>query len=247
MSFAFMPVYTGDYLRDTRHLSMSEHGCYYLLLMFCWDTKGPLPLDEKKIAGICNARSGDEFEAMRRVLAEFFIRMDDGWYNKRMAEEVAKAEQISNKNREAGLKSAEARKLIREAIAQRSFNARSTAVQGALVPSPPLKHKNNTTAASPADIPGFDEFWAIYPKRAGGNPKRRAQKAYHARLAEGHGPEEMVEGARRYAAYVQGIKQEGTQYVKQAATFLGPDNHFLDAWELPQAAENPMYSRWGVM
>jgi hypothetical protein len=107
--------------------------------------------------------------------------------------------------------------------------------------------ENNTTAASPADIPGFEEFCAIYPKRAGGNPKRRAQKAYHARLKEGHGPDEILAGAKRYAAFVRGIKKDGTQYVMQYATFLGPDKHFLDAWELPQAAENPMYSRWGVM
>lgn len=97
MSFQYFPLYTGDYLRDTRHLSPCEHGIYLLLLMHCWDQKGPAPLDERKLHGICNVRSGDEIAAMRRVLDEFFTRMDDGHYNKRMDAEVRKAEELSRK------------------------------------------------------------------------------------------------------------------------------------------------------
>ena len=102
MSFAFLPLYTGDYLRDTQHLSCSEHGIYIKLLIHCWDQKGPAPLDERKLVGITNARSGDEVEALRRVLPEFFIRMDDGWYNKRMQTEIEKAESISATRSDAG-------------------------------------------------------------------------------------------------------------------------------------------------
>ena len=99
-----MPLYTGDYLRDTRGLSMSEHGAYLLLLTFSWDSKGPVPLDERECAGICNARSGDELEAVRRVLNRFFVRMDDGWYNPRMQKEVERAEAISRARSVAGRK-----------------------------------------------------------------------------------------------------------------------------------------------
>jgi uncharacterized protein YdaU (DUF1376 family) len=135
VSFAFMPFYTGDYSRDTPHLSMSEHGAYFKLLMFCWDQKGPAPLDERKLMGICNARSTDEIEAMRRVLVEFFIRMDDGYYNKRMAEEVARADKISANNSAAGKKSAEIRSKVREATrVERALNDRQTTV-GTLTPT----------------------------------------------------------------------------------------------------------------
>lgn len=155
MSFAFMPVYTGDYLRDTPHLSMSEHGAYFKLLMFCWDQKGPLPLDERKLMGICNARSTDEIEAFRRVLSEFFICMDDGWYNKRMAEEVARAEKISHQNSDAGKKSAKVRTAIRAATraqrplttAQRPLNERASPV-GTLTLTPTL-----TTTLTPSPTP----------------------------------------------------------------------------------------------
>lgn len=109
MSFAYLPLYTGDYIRDTRHLSCCEHGVYILLLVHCWDQQGPLPLDEKKIAGICGARSGDEVEAMRRILQEFFVKMEDGFYNRRMQREVERANAISLKRKSAGSKGFQAK------------------------------------------------------------------------------------------------------------------------------------------
>ena len=48
MSFAYLPLFTGDYLRDTQHLSCSEHGIFLKLLMHCWDQKGPAPLLEEE-------------------------------------------------------------------------------------------------------------------------------------------------------------------------------------------------------
>src|SRR3974390_2303706 len=138
MSFAFMPLYTGDYQRDTQHLTPEENGIFLKLLMHCWDQKGPAPIDERKLCGIVNARSGGEIESLRRILGEFFIRCDDGWYNKRMTSEVARAEHISANNRAAGIKSSEKRQEIRSlkhaTRVERTLNARST-VAGTLTPT----------------------------------------------------------------------------------------------------------------
>lgn len=110
MSFAYMPIYTGDYLRDTRHLTPLKHGIYYLALMHCWDSKGPMPIDEQECAGICNCRSADEVEALRYIIDRYFIRMDDGHYNKRMADEVVRFEQIAKARSGGGLRGAEVRR-----------------------------------------------------------------------------------------------------------------------------------------
>jgi uncharacterized protein YdaU (DUF1376 family) len=109
VSFSFMPVYTGDYLRDTRHLTPLKHGIYLLLLMNCWDQKGPLPRDEQECAGIANCRSADEVDALRYVLSRYFVLMEDGWYNKRMQIEVERAESISRARSDAGRAGYEAR------------------------------------------------------------------------------------------------------------------------------------------
>ena len=109
MSFAYLALYTGDYFRDTRGLSMAGHGCYFLLLTYCWDAKGPLPLDEERIAGICNARSNEERTTMDKILSTYFTRMDDGWYNRRMQIEIERAHAIGLARKAAGAKGYQAR------------------------------------------------------------------------------------------------------------------------------------------
>ncbi|EIA8211418.1 helix-turn-helix domain-containing protein [Escherichia coli] len=83
--------------------------------------------------------------------------------------------------------------------------------------------------------PEFEQAWQEYPKRAGGNSKSAAFKAWKARLREGIKPETMLDGVRRYAAWVRATGNTGTQFVKQAATFFGPDRHFEEAWQQPAA------------
>ena len=108
MSFAFLPIYTGDYRRKTGHLSPLKHGIYLLLLMHCWDTKGPAPLDEQECSGIANCRSTDEIEALRYILLRFFVKMEDGHYNKRIQIEIERAEAISRARSDAGKRGYEA-------------------------------------------------------------------------------------------------------------------------------------------
>jgi len=126
MSFAFMRLYTGDYRRDTLHLTPEEHGIYLLLLMYSWDQKGPIPLDERRQCGIVNARSGGEIESLRRVITEYFTKMEDGYYNSRMQEEIVNADFYSAKSIEGGKKSGEAR---RQRAKLRELNHPSTALE----------------------------------------------------------------------------------------------------------------------
>ena len=79
----------------------------------------------------------------------------------------------------------------------------------------------------------FEAAWQAYPKRAGGNPKTTAWKAWTARIREGIDTADMRAGIQRYAAYITATGKAGSEYVKQAATFLGPDRHFTESWSLP--------------
>jgi hypothetical protein len=93
-----------------------------------------------------------------------------------------------------------------------------------------------TAPAAPIE---FLDLTSIYPRRAGDQGWRKALRAAHARLGEGHTWTEILEGTRRYAAFVRSTGNEGTAYVKQAATFLGPDLFFTQLWEPPKTkAEN---------
>lgn len=78
--------------------------------------------------------------------------------------------------------------------------------------------------------PAFEEAWQAYPKRSGGNNKLSAFKAWNARIKQGVKPVTMLEGVKRYAAFMASEGKIGTSFVKQAATFFGPDKHFDEAW-----------------
>lgn len=82
----------------------------------------------------------------------------------------------------------------------------------------------------------FEQAWQAYPKRAGGNSKAAAWKAWKARIKDGVTTVEMLAGVNRYAAYVRATGSAGTQYVKQAATFFGPDRHFEESWQAPSGS-----------
>ena len=91
----------------------------------------------------------------------------------------------------------------------------------------------STAAAPPCEPPEFAELKSIYPRRAGSEPWSLALKAATARLREGHTWAEILEGARRYAAFIRATGAERTQHVLQAKTFCGPSKRFLEPFDLP--------------
>lgn len=106
----------------------------------------------------------------------------------------------------------------------------------------PIKHTGASAIASAPTrsakqdySPEFEKAWQAYPKRAGGNSKAAAFKAWNARLKDGVKPEAMLAGVKRYAAFARATGSAGTQYVKQAASFFGPDRHFEESWQAPSA------------
>ncbi|PNF10517.1 helix-turn-helix domain-containing protein [Enterobacter cancerogenus] len=100
-------------------------------------------------------------------------------------------------------------------------------------PLPPrgkVSRKNKITEYSSE----FEIAWAAYPRRAGGQDKAGAFKAWNARIREGVSIQDMLDGTRRYADFVVATGAAGTQYVKQAKTFYGPSNFFLEDWAKPE-------------
>lgn len=91
--------------------------------------------------------------------------------------------------------------------------------------------------------PEFESAWRAYPKRAGANNKSTAGKAWAARIRSGVSAEVMLAGVQRYAAFVVATGKSGTEFVKQAATFFGPDHHFDEEWAAPAAPQRQTASQ----
>ncbi|MGR7458349.1 hypothetical protein ACU60S_18405 [Klebsiella aerogenes] len=87
----------------------------------------------------------------------------------------------------------------------------------------------------------FELAWKEYPRRAGGNSKADAFKAWTARIKSGATVQELTDGVRRYAGYVAAAGKLNTEYVKQASTFFGPSKHYEEQWssEAPIGKRDP--------
>jgi uncharacterized protein YdaU (DUF1376 family) len=113
MSPPYMPLYIGDYLRDTAHLTTTEHGAYLLLLFHYW-THGGIPDNDRKLAAIVKMPV-EEWLYTRQALLGFF---DKELRQKRADLELAKAETLNTRRKMAGAKggkvSAKQRKLFKE-------------------------------------------------------------------------------------------------------------------------------------
>lgn len=116
-----------------------------------------------------------------------------------------------------------------ETAAPGGVNAAPVSGAGA---APGISHLSEPVKESVTDNL-FEQAWALYPKRAGGNSKSAALKAWEARVREGVAPHDMLEGLKRYAMFVSQTGKAGSEFVKQARTFFGPDRHFEDAWLIP--------------
>lgn len=93
----WMPLYIADYLADTSHLTAAQHGAYLLLLMHYWKTGG-LPDNDAQLARV--ARMSDhEWSTTRPVVRAFF---QDGWFHKRVDDELKEAEAAYGRRAAAG-------------------------------------------------------------------------------------------------------------------------------------------------
>lgn len=87
----------------------------------------------------------------------------------------------------------------------------------------------------------FEEIWKNYPKRKGGNPKKKAYAAYCARRKEDLAYNMFYYAVLNYSDFCDTTEKTGTEWVMQTATFFGPDRPYLDDWTLPKVkpSEDP--------
>jgi len=101
----FYKRFIGDYIRDTAHLSMLEHGAYTMLLDAYYATEKPFPNDMNTLYRICRAVKKEEKVAVFSVISQFFKLSAEGFYfNSRADIEIDRKLKQVNTNRELGRK-----------------------------------------------------------------------------------------------------------------------------------------------
>ena len=86
----FMPLFVGDYLRDTLGLSRADHGSYLLLIMAYWCHGGPLTDDDEYLREIARCDRQD-WARCRGLMLRFFSKQDGVWAHKRIDQELESA------------------------------------------------------------------------------------------------------------------------------------------------------------
>lgn len=95
-SLSYMPIFVGDYIRDTQHLTTEEHGAYCLLLFEYWARGGKLPDDDAQLARIVRMKPA-EWLKIKPTIKAFFH--DDGWQHEVLDEQFAKSWARSERGR----------------------------------------------------------------------------------------------------------------------------------------------------
>lgn len=95
----YMPLWIGDYLADTSHLTTVQHGAYLLLIMHYW-RKGPLKNDDATLAAVTKMTASEWRKHKHTILA--FFTLDDGEFTQtRIEKELVRAGDVRKKAKAA--------------------------------------------------------------------------------------------------------------------------------------------------
>jgi uncharacterized protein YdaU (DUF1376 family) len=120
----------GDYLKDTSHLTLLEHGIYTRLLDVYYTKE--TGFSESDVARLIGARSKDEKSALQIVLQEFFVLVDCAYQQARCDREIKRYKDKQEKARS----SANARWKNDSAHTKGNANAMRTHTEGNAPQSP---------------------------------------------------------------------------------------------------------------
>ena len=242
----YYPKYPGDYLRDTAHLTLAEHGAYSLLLDYYYSREQPFPRERRQIYRILRAETPAEREAVDTVLDEFWFETADGWENHKANEVIEDVGSRREKRRKAAqtrwanAKAADASAMHMHVQTESIQNQSQSQSQ-----KPETERARDVDPFAASFDPSLKQFEEdlkkIYPWRAkqssGKQGWRHAMHQVHARLQEQFTREDIVAAVGRYQAYCAATGKLNTDFVMSAQRFMQDPENLQIPWETP--AEPP--------
>lgn len=95
----------------------------------------------------------------------------------------------------------------------------------------------------------LQQIKAVYPKRSGAQVWTAVERLVARHLSEGHDIETMIRGAENYRIHCARKNMERTEYVMQARTFFGRDQHWIE-WaemEMRPPAQIAQDAKWAAL
>src|SRR5262245_25696957 len=101
MKYPWMPLFWGDFLANTMHLSAQEAGAYLFLIAHAWEHGGEIPSEPVRLARIAHVRQ-DQWKKVWPALKDFFEITRGGpsisrTTHRRVTDELVRLGKISSK------------------------------------------------------------------------------------------------------------------------------------------------------
>ncbi len=194
--------------RGTDDLSLEQEAAYLRVVNAINAADQPIRANHRLLAGMwrCNERKA------KRLLGELIkagkVTIEDGWiFNRKAMEDVSNRRELSVKRASSGhsggIESGKSRSKTLKNKETNEANASSRIEENRREekkepPLPPEGERGEAKKRSPAEKPArFDEFWEVYPHRAGKKGRAPAEQAYRRALSRGTSEQEIIDGARR--------------------------------------------------
>lgn len=232
----FYKRHIGDYLKDTAHLSLLEHGVYSRLMDVYYTREAAIP--DSQAARLIGARSKDETQALQNVLEEFFTLEDGMWVQSRCEREIGAASDKADKNRENGKKGGRPRKIETEeeptenpdGFQEKNHDGFELEPTNNLSQTPDSRlHKKPTRSSADDLAEPFRQFWQTYPRKVS---KADAEKAYRKLKPDAELQATLLAAVALQAKSHDWQKDEG-RFIPHAASWINGRR-----WEDQVAAAN---------
>jgi uncharacterized protein YdaU (DUF1376 family) len=107
MKYPWMPLFWGDFLANTMHLSAQEAGAYLFLIAHAWEHGGEIPGERVRLARIAHLRQ-DQWNRVWFALEKFFesksvVPLIDGYTHRRVTDELHRLGKIAKKRKAAAV------------------------------------------------------------------------------------------------------------------------------------------------
>lgn len=223
----WMPLYIGDYLSDTAHLSAEESGAYLHLLMHSWKT-GALPSNLETLRRIAKVETDAWGNAWSTLQAFFKQRPDGSWMQDRLEKERLSWQAKKEKSSEKAAKAAKAR------WPDASSNATSipSSTTQAMLETCPLSLPLSKVKAIAHSHPDCDlEVYNSYPRKVAKPDALRAIAKSRSRLILGESGRTMENGEiqtyllEAVSSYAK--TQDDAQFIPYPASWFN-DSRYMD-------------------
>jgi uncharacterized protein YdaU (DUF1376 family) len=206
----WMPIYWGDYFKDTLHLNTEEHGAYMLLIGYYW-CNGKIPRNLDLIKNVTRTSEKKLINVMK------FFRIEGMYYiHDRIEKELATAAENQDRQRKRTEAASKARWQQKETVTDSVTDSVTTSPSPSPSPSPVLDIESNTkkTKAKKDYTLEFEEFWKAYPKNKAS--KTETFKSWNKITGVEYGT--ITRAAREYGEYL--ARTASQSYTAHATTWL---------------------------